>query len=212
MSQQVTVFGANGKIGSLVVAEALHRGYNVVAFVHHIVTLEQTDHLTIIQGDIYNPDEVAAALTGSDFVISALGSWGTPKKDILTIGMGHIIAGMQQHAISTVISLTGADARASGDTLGMLHRMMHVMIKVFANKILIDGERHIALLEQSQLDWTVVRSSIMSSQVQINSSYVFTNQRPGPWQIISRRLVVVSMVDTLQDRTWKQRAPFISRG
>jgi uncharacterized protein YbjT (DUF2867 family) len=154
VGRRVTVFGANGRVGSLIVAELLTRGYDVVAVVHRGSRLPKNPHLRVIRADIYNSKSVDDAVVGSSAVVSALGSWGTHKKDILTVGMTHIIAGMQHHGIQRIVSLTGVEARALGDYLSFMHRLAHRMIRAVAGKILSDGEQHIVLLESSGLTWT----------------------------------------------------------
>lgn len=210
MNNQVTVFGANGKVGSMVVDELLKRGYSVVAFVHQSHQLPANGNLKIVQGDIYNAKDVDRALVGSVAIISALGSWGTPKKDILTVGMTHIIPSMRQHGISRIVTLTGADARAPGDSVSIIHRLSHIGIGVVAGKILSDGERHINLLSRSELSWTVVRSPIMSSTPPANPSYALSMRRPLPWRTIPRKLVALSMVDVITDARWEQKAPYVA--
>jgi putative NADH-flavin reductase len=210
MTEQVTIFGANGNVGGELVAEAMRRGYRVVAFVHSSTTLTAGSQLTIVHGDIYHASDVGAALHGSDIVLSALGSWGTPNKDILTVGMRHIIDGMTRLGIDRIISLTGAEARATGDELGAIHRLTHLVLQLAAGKVLADGERHIALLEQSALDWTVVRSPVMSSKLPDEGTYSLSLRRPLPWQKVSRQFVVQAMIDAVHDRTWKRRSPYIA--
>ncbi len=130
---QITVFGASGKVGRLVVAELLGRGHNVVAFVHSQKLTEKdfvrdsvhdakaTKNIRIVQGDIYNAVQVAAALSGSQAVISVLGSWGTKRKDILCSAMRAIIPAMEQQHIQRIVSLTGHDARTEGDNIDQFH-------------------------------------------------------------------------------------------
>lgn len=211
MREQVTVFGANGKVGSLVVAELLRRNYDVVAFVHNKSDLPDSPHLKLFRGDIYNVQSVNEALTGSSIVVSALGSWGTAKKDVLTVAMTNIIPSMQQRGISKIVSLTGAEARAPGDHLGVIHRLMHLLLSIVAGKVLVDGEQHIAQLESSQLDWTVIRSAIMSPHTSTDlTAYRLTTKRPMPWAIINRRRVVLSIVDAVNNQDWNRQAPFVS--
>jgi putative NADH-flavin reductase len=210
MNEQVTVFGANGRVGRRVVAELVNRGYSVVAFVHGDSHFVETPQLKVFRGDIYTPDAVERALTGSSIVISALGSWGTPKKDILAVGMGHIIPAMRQHGISRIVSLTGADARAPGDSLGFIHKLTHLILVRAMPRILADGERHIELLEQSGLDWTVVRSPIMVKRHPRHDRHALGTKRPLPWQVIPYQLVALAIVDAAQGPTWIQEAPFIT--
>jgi putative NADH-flavin reductase len=205
---QVTVFGANGKVGSLVVAELLKRDYSVAAFAHNDHKLARHPKLKIIQGDIYNFEDVRSAITGSEAVISALGSWGTPEKDILSQGMKNIIPAMDEAGIKRIISLTGAGA-CDNETPGLVQKISRNLIKLAAHKILEDGEQHIALLRKSQLDWTVIRSPVMNEKA--DRKYLLSLDFPAPWATIRRQTVVEAMVNQLNDTTWNKKSPFIRR-
>lgn len=206
---QVTIFGANGKVGSLITTIALDRGLSVVAFSHKSTPSSNSPKLIVRHGDIYNEKDVLEALSGSSIVISALGSWHTSKKNVLSIGMEKIIPAMQEASITRIISLTGADARASGDELSFIHKISHAAIKATNGKIMRDAEIHISLLEKSMLDWTVLRSPVMNESGR--SDYRLTNHRPKPWQTINRHAVALSMVDLVFDNNYSRKAPYISR-
>lgn len=207
--ERIVVFGANGRVGRLVVEHALTSGYRVVAFVHHHHDFPDNTNLSIVQGDIYKREDVEAALKGADVVISALGSWGTPKKDVLYTAMNAIIPAMKELGMSRIISLTGSEARATGDALGIIHRVAHVMLGFVAGKILRDGERHIQLLEQSGLDWVVIRSPIMLSSPR--RSYRLDARRPRPWATISRQAVAYAILRqvSVSDASASQEALYI---
>ncbi len=208
---QVTVFGANGKVGRLIVRMLLARHHTVVAFVHRKHSFKESKKLIIHKGDIHNPHDVDAALAGSDAVISALGSWGTSTKDVLTTATTHIVTSMEARGIRTIISLTGAEARIYGDPLGRVHRMMHAVLSVMTKRVLVDGERHTRLLADSGLDWTVVRSPIMTSTGVHKPKYHVDTVRPVPWEMISRQAVALAMVTMIKDRHWSNQAPFIHK-
>jgi len=203
----ITVFGASGKVGRLVVANALSQGYTVKAFVHSHGDFTEHPNLTIVKGDIYAALDVATAIEGAYAVISTLGSWGTPKKDVLSAAMHYIVPAMRAGGITRIVSLTGADARASGDTLGIIHRLSHLGINIVAGKILDDSERHISLLERSELDWTVIRSPIMTSRK--STIFTLTHTRPLPWSTITRQCVALALLAELGPDHHSQQALFI---
>ena len=207
--KHIVVFGANGKVGSLVVAGLLERGHKVTAFVHRQGSLQNTASLKVVEGDIHDAAHVDTAMEGAEVVISALGSWHTPTKDILKSGMEAIVPAMQKRGITRIISLTGAEARAADDKLGLIHRVAHLAANLLAHKILVDGEQHIQILEQSGLDWTVVRSPIMNDQGA--TEYNLSLRRPYPWVTINRAAVATAMIQQVNDRHYSGRAPFITR-
>ena len=207
---QITIFGANGKVGSLIIKIALERGYRVVAFAHKSAPRSKDPNLIVHQGDIYDALAVSSAIEGSNAVVSALGSWHTSKKDILSSGMERIIPAMKESGINRVVSLTGADTRAAGDEISLMHKFSYRGINLTNGKIIEDSEKHLQLLEASQLDWTVLRSPIMNERGDINQ-FKLTDRRPLPWQTINRHSVALSMVNLIVDKNYSKKAPYIIR-
>lgn len=208
---KIVVFGASGRVGHLVVEGALEAGHDVTAFVHHEPKFPKSPKLKIVRGDIHNPKDVAKAVKGAEAVISALGSWGTKSKDIVSSGVANIIPAMQSNKVRRIISLTGADARAGSDSMGFVHRLSHMAIGLTPSaKILADGEKHIRLLERSGLDWTVVRSPIMNERGDA-MRFRLTDARPMPWATVNRRSVAAGMLRLVEDRKYSRRAPYVVR-
>lgn len=191
----------------MVVDQLLGSGHSVTAFAHRDGGLPLHPKLTVVVGDVHNTADVAEALVGSDAVISALGSWGTKTKDILTAGMTNIIPAMQSAGIKRIVSLTGADARDPSDHPGIRQRLMHIMLQFVAPKILCDGERHIELLRASDLDWTVIRSPVMKDAG--GAEYTLGTKPPQPWATIPRAAVASAMTDTIQQGSHLQSSPYI---
>lgn len=206
---KILIFGANGKVGSLVVKQCLANGHTVSAFIHGNNRLETNPNLRIIQGDIYDSAIVAQAVIGHDVVISCLGSWGTPNKDILSKGMRNIIPAMQSAGVRRIVSLTGADASAPGDHNNVLRRINHWVLSKIAPKILKDGEDHIRLLSGSSLDWTVVRSPVMNNRG--SASFYLGNKRPMPWQTINRDAVAAAIYAAGTSVEFIKSAPYCIR-
>ncbi|HET8992081.1 MAG TPA: NAD(P)-binding oxidoreductase [Candidatus Saccharimonadales bacterium] len=207
---QVTVFGASGKVGQKVVQKLLSNGYDVVAFTHNSAVAE-ADRLTIAHGDIHSLRDVIEAVKGSEVVISAVGSWGTKEKDIVSKGIDNIISAMITNKTRRVISLTGSDAIDSSDKHSSLSSLMHALINLSpARKILQDGEKHIELLKNSNLDWTVLRSPVMTNSGD-SGKYELVLRRPKPWATINRQSVAEAMVSLIDDRSYYKKAPFIQR-
>lgn len=205
---KVIIFGANGRVGRCVTGELVQRGYEVTAFVYG-------DHegmskkVTYIQGDIHDRIAVEDALRGQELVISTLGSWGTKTKDILAAAIANIIPSMEANGQRRIISLTGADANLPDEHNNVFHSLIHTLFTIIAKPIMRDGEEHMKLLSQSNLDWTVVRSPVMSSKD--GNKYSLSTKRPMPWQTIERNLVASAICDQIESTKWIKRAPFIKR-
>lgn len=207
---KVTVFGANGKVGQLVVKYALDNNFEVVGFVHNSLDHSSNDNLKYVNGDIYNLSDVDKAIKGSDIVISALGSWGTPNKNILSESMKNIIPTMEKYHLKRIISLTGADASIESDKLNLIGKITKLTFSLIAKKILQDGQNHIKLLSKSKLDWTVIRSPVMNNRGNENN-YELNLLKPLPWATINRSSVAKAMVEISKSNEFVNQALFISR-
>ncbi|NNC65684.1 MAG: NAD(P)H-binding protein [Gammaproteobacteria bacterium] len=71
------VYGTSGNVGSLIVAEALERGHEVIGVSRNPDSLE-LDHanFSAIQGDVTDPSSIVASVRGADAVIIAVGGVG----------------------------------------------------------------------------------------------------------------------------------------
>lgn len=207
---KVLVFGANGRVGSLLVKQLIEQNFEVVAFVHGNNNLPNSNLISVFKGDIYKRENVSSAMMGCDVIISALGSWGTPKKDILTSAMENIIPEMVIHKIKRIITLTGADALASNEKPTLIQQITRPIFTVLAKNILEDGERHIALLENSKLDWTVVRSPVMNN-IGNPKKFYLKDTPPNPFRTINRKSVAIALSNQITDTAFIHQAPFICR-
>ena len=70
----VIIFGAAGGIGKWAVKHALLSGYHVTAYVRNAQKItEANKNLTVIQGGIYDEQEMTKALSGQDAVVWCVG-------------------------------------------------------------------------------------------------------------------------------------------
>ena len=73
---KIALIGASGYVGAKLRDEALQRGHHVVAIVRDPSKLLAIDGLTVKVADVYDSSQVAAAVAGSDVVLSAFSSAG----------------------------------------------------------------------------------------------------------------------------------------
>jgi putative NADH-flavin reductase len=80
-SHKIVVYGASGRVGSRIVQEALRRGHWVTAVTRDPARITESHaHLTVVGGDVLDPDSVATTASGHTVVISAIGG-SNPESD-----------------------------------------------------------------------------------------------------------------------------------
>jgi putative NADH-flavin reductase len=203
----VTVFGASGKVGRLVVQQLLDDDHRITVFVHSHAPFGNNVDLNIVRGDVHNAADVAKALQNSEAVISTLGSWGTKSKDVVSSAMEQIVPVMESEGIKRIIGLTGSGAKAPGEKLSLMDKLSRPAFKLVAGKILDDSEHHIQRLADSSLDWTVIRSPVMRTFGKQN--YHLSLKIPPPWATIHRAAVAQAIVGQLASPDFIRTAPHI---
>jgi putative NADH-flavin reductase len=107
---RITLFGATGRTGRRVAEYALADGHEVVAFVRDPARLALSDaRLHLAVGDVLDPEAVAAAVEGSDAVISTLGGAGLADPGhSISGGMRNVVAAMWAKGVSRVLAVAGS--------------------------------------------------------------------------------------------------------
>jgi len=204
---KILIFGATGKAGRVVAAEALARGHQVVAFVHKNAPPEHPQ-LTVVRGDAHNTRSIAQAAEGCDAVISCLSSWGTPHKDVLASAMRAVIPALEANNVHRIVTLTGNIAKAPGETLSWFNRAVHGFLVTVAPKVAHDAEDHMALLAASNLNWTTVRSPVMVNGA--SNTYRLTST-VSIFGTITRQAIAACMLDLVTSDDWSKQAPLVRR-
>lgn len=150
---KILILGMTGRVGSEIAARALNDKNHVTALVRNPekITIED-DNLSIIKGDVLVKKDVELAMQGVDAVISALNTDGS---DTLSKSMPLIIDALNAEGIKRIITI---------GTAGILQsrvepELLRYQSSESKRKLTRAAEEHhktYQLLEQSDLDWTVV--------------------------------------------------------
>ncbi|MEM7735129.1 MAG: SDR family oxidoreductase [Deinococcota bacterium] len=158
--KNILVVGATGTTGSEVVKQALELGYKVSAFVRNPakVTLKH-DNLTVIQGDVMNPNSIDNAVRGHEAVISSLGAGA--KGTIRSEGTNNVIRAMEKADIRRFISQSTLGVGESRGNLNFYWK--YIMFGLLIRKAFMDHIKQEKVIQQSRLDWTIVRPGALTA-------------------------------------------------
>ncbi|WP_084243126.1 NAD(P)-dependent oxidoreductase [Planomicrobium okeanokoites] len=148
---KLAIFGATGRVGSEILKRALEDGHQVTAL-QRSPKLDKHPNLETVFGNVREGKDIERVITGADAVFSAL---GTDKTTTLTDALPFIIESMERHGINRIITIGTAgilNSRLEDGKLryqgGDSNRKM-----TFAAE---EHEKAFRLLEQSNLEWTIV--------------------------------------------------------
>ncbi len=206
---KIVIFGAAGATGRIVVEQALEEGYEVTAFDRHIAPLTiQHPKLTLVQGDIFNPSEVEAAIAGQDVVVSVLGVGPGVTIPVCSEGTKNIIAAMQKLGVKRFISQSAfAVAALDGEwrEVPYLPFILPFFPKVkamFADKVVQEQE-----IVHSDLDWIIVRPAKLIDGPGRGEYKVRDPLWIGPGAKISRADVADFLLKQVNDDTYLRKVP-----
>ncbi|MFP5110823.1 NAD(P)-dependent oxidoreductase [Bacillaceae bacterium C204] len=149
----ICLFGATGRVGTIILENALSTQHSVQVLVRDKRNLNHTgDGLLVMEGNVLNETDIANSLTGTDAVISALNTAGTTT---LSDSMPFIIKHMKEQGIQRIITI-GTAGILQARSAPHLYRFQSSESK---RKSTRDAEEHLRaylLLKESGLDWTIV--------------------------------------------------------
>lgn len=153
---KLAIFGATGRIGSLLVRQALDGGHDVAAYARREDWAKSiaSERLRVITGPL-DSRSIAETIAGSDAVISALAAGnGTLKLfDQFALPL------LEGSGPRRLVSLVGASVRMPGDPDTFSLRLMSTIMRLVPTGVFADATAHADALARSTLDWTLVRAA-----------------------------------------------------
>lgn len=159
---KVIIFGATGFSGQGILAEALKQGHEVSILVRNASKVQiQHKNLTIIEGNVLDPQTVASVLYHQEVVIQCLGVGGKGDGNPTTFisdATKVIVDEMQKQHIKRLIAMSNVGA---GNSIAFQPWFFTKIILPYFMKwlqvIIEDKNRMEPIIMNSNLDWTIVR-------------------------------------------------------
>lgn len=193
MGKKVIIFGATGQTGIQLVKEALGQNQRVTAFVRNPKKLHIThENLSIVTGDVRNANDVEKAVEGHDAVISALGTKPF-QEPVCATGILNIITAMKKHNVPRLIAESAHGARESNKEISTK------ILRFLLRSIMKDKDEMENIIENSGLEWIVVRPAMLTNGKKTGSYRVGTNIKAGFFAKISRADVADLMIKSIVD-------------
>ncbi len=209
---KILVFGASGATGHELVRQGLAAGHHVSAFVRNHASFSATPDLRVIQGDVFDPEQVAAAIQGQDAVFTSLGARTLGPNDLLPKSSANIIAGMKRHGVRRLIVLGAAGAyRDAGKYATPFRRFLLRLLKRTLLKYpFINSSIQQQQVEASGLDYTVVLPPRLTNGAAVGKYRVEADGLPPNGNTLSRADLAEFMLKKLDDPTWVRKAPYVA--
>ncbi len=207
---KLLIVGGTGKTGRQLISQGLEEGHYITAMVRKPNKLKfNHPNLKVLKGNVLNLENVESAVQGQDAVLSALGhKQFFIKTSILSRGTMNIIRAMEKKGVDRFICITSLGINESKFRLGLYYTLFVIPVILFF--YFRDKSKQEKLIEQSNLDWTIVRPG------QLTNGRKRTKYQHGPnlgsyilTKMISRNDVAHFMLNLIENRAYIKEAPGI---
>lgn len=214
---KVFLLGATGRTGKLVLESALEMGYEVHCLVRNSDKIN--GGTKVFEGNPSNVADLERAMAGCSSIINVLNisrntdfPWSklrTPDKFLSNV-MANLIPLAEKHEIERVISCSAWGVLETRKDLPFWFRWTIDYSNI--GIAYADHERQEELLQNSGLNWTIVRPVGLTSFNRIEKVKVSFDNSPKPGLIISRKTVAKYMVDCMGNEDLIHKKVVVSKG
>ena len=202
---KVAIIGGAGKAGKYLVQALLAKGFHLKVLLR---TTEIIDPLVeVVKGDVKDLSTVRSLLQGCDVVISTLGQ---PKDEPLISGIAtdHIITVMREFKITRYIFIAGITIDIPGDKKSAYTMEMSAFMKRSFPEVVADKQKAFELLQESNIDWTLVRLPFIVETATKGTIAVDPEDCPGDH--INTVDLADFLVEQIFSKVYVRKAPFIA--
>jgi len=210
MAMNILIVGATRGIGRQLLEQALTSGHNVTALVRDPRRLAlQHERLRVVKGDILDADSVARAMAGQDAVCCTIGiklPW--PPVTVFSEGTRNLLQAMKKTGVGRLICVTGIGAGDSRGHGGFLYD--YLVLPVLFRAVYADKDRQEALIEASDVDWTIVRPGFLTNGPLTKNYRMLTDMTGVTAGRISRADVAHFFLQELESRQFLRQTPLLT--
>ena len=165
---KVTVFGASGKTGRLIVERAVAAGHTVTAFAHEG---DFQPNVRVVIGDVTQQEAVRRAIAGQDAVIDAIGGHQPYKDtDMESTGARTIVEAMQALGVRRLVVISMLGVGDSKEQAPFWYE--HILLPTYLRGALKDKEAMESAVSSSGLDFVIARPPMLTDDAATGSTRI----------------------------------------
>ncbi|HFU7054276.1 TPA: SDR family oxidoreductase [Bacillus cereus] len=207
-TNKIAILGANGKAGKFLVKQALEKGYQVKILTRNSNNMTITnENVEIIDGDARDFSSIRKLLKGCRAVINAVGQ---PKNEsyIFSTVSKHILEAMKEFEIKRYILISGGSLDVTGDQKRIINKIGATLFKVFLSKMMQDKYKELQAIQDSDVDWTIVRLPFVMEGKSIGNIKESLVDMPGIK--IQNSDIAPFVIKQINSERYVGKCPFIS--
>lgn len=169
--------------------------------------IEVRSGIEVIEGNVLSRDSIIELINGCHTVINTLGQ-PVKKVPIYNQTTTSILEVMKEYGVRRYIGVTGGSLNVSGDQKSLINKAGAKLFELFLREMMIDKQNELRTLENSKLDWTLVRLPFVKEGP--GTGYVKEDLRDMPGVKIENMDIARFIINQVKDKKYVRSTPFIS--
>jgi putative NADH-flavin reductase len=128
---------------------------------------------------------------------------------MMEIAAKNIVSAMKKHGVRRLISTTGAGVRQPEDQPKLADHLIGALLRLLAKDVLLDSAANVKMIQNSDLDWTVVRYPRLMDGAHTGKYRVGYVSRDSETQL-SRADGADFVLRELTENKWLRKLPLVS--
>jgi putative NADH-flavin reductase len=199
---RLSIVGASGRTGSLLVDLALERGHEVTALVRDPAGLAmRDDRLTVVQGDVLDPDTLAPAVADQDAIVSLLAPRPRRNGRVYVQGTRNVEDAAERAGVRRFVVVSAEGAGVDPGSLPFGYRLVlriPMVARLYPDIAKMDEE----VRGRTTLDWTIVRPPVLTNGPRTGTYRVIEDEVASRGLRISRADLAAFLLDVVEKRLY----------
>lgn len=207
---KLLLIGATQGIGFELLKQALQAGHEVTLIARNPNRLEITHpNLTVTKGDILNKSVIEQAVNRQDAVCITIGTKPTRKPvSVYSEGTTTVIEAMKNSSCGRLLCVTGIGAGDSRGHGGFFYDK--IINPLLLKTIYEDKDRQEAIVQNSGLDWEIIRPGLLTNGERTGQYRILTNLSGVKAGNIARADVADFMLREASEMRYRQQTPLLT--
>lgn len=207
---RILVLGATGRLGRLIVSEAVRRGHEVRAQTRRPGAVEERAGVEAVIADPTDAVRMQDIVAGCGAVIFALGVDTRRPTTLFSDATRALLPAMTAAGVLRLVAITGVGAGETRGHGGWLYD--RVIFPLFTRNRYADKERQEALIRASDRDWVILRPAPFTEKA--GAAPLQFHDRIAPdlrLTGIAREEAARCALDAVEGDAWLRKAVFVGR-
>ncbi|MBM7586387.1 putative NADH-flavin reductase [Bacillus pakistanensis] len=178
---KIALLGATGRVGSVVLENALQNNHLIYALTRHPEKLDQSSNLVKVKGTVLDQDLLIKTIRNCDAVISCL---GTDQNNVLSRSTPYILNSMRFSGVRRIITIGTAGILQSRQEPS-LYRFQSSESKRRMTRAAEDHLKAYIMIRESEMEYTVVCPTYLPEGERVGKYRTEENMLPEGGQSIS---------------------------